>query len=84
MRAMFIRHRHQVDGVAFSPDGRSLVSACKDSSVRIWNIRDGSSKQLPVTNDAGSQVGKLQCNDSYGPPNDTLYPTHTVRANTTV
>ena len=52
MRAMFKRHRNEVNSIAFSPDGRSLVSGSNDYSVRIWNIRDGSSKELPVT-DAG-------------------------------
>ena len=52
MRAMF-KHRGPVNKVAFSPDGRSLVSGSDNCSVRIWNIRDGSSKELPVTDDPG-------------------------------
>ena len=42
-------HNSIVYDVAFSPNGRSLVSASFDYSVRIWNIRDGSSKVLPAT-----------------------------------
>ena len=38
-----------ITSLAFSPNGRSLVSASTDQSARIWNIRDGSSKVLPVT-----------------------------------
>ena len=38
-----------VDGIAFSPNGRSLVSQSRDPSVRIWNLRDGSSRVMPVT-----------------------------------
>ena len=34
--------------VTFSPDGRSLTSGSEDNSVRLWNIRDGSSKKLPA------------------------------------
>ena len=45
---MFKGHRSGVNSVAFSPNGRSLVSGSDDGSVRIWNIRDGSSKVLPV------------------------------------
>ena len=48
MRAMF-RHSQIVNSISFSPDGRFLVSASDDYSVRIWNLRDGSSKELPVT-----------------------------------
>ena len=49
MRAMFKRHKHEVNSIAFSPDGRSLVSGSDDGSVRIWNIRGGSSKELAGT-----------------------------------
>ena len=48
MRAMFKRHTDEVNGISFSPDGRSLVTGSDDHSVCIWNIRDGSSKDLPV------------------------------------
>ena len=49
MRAMLKGHKHSVHDVAFSPNGHSLVSASADHSARIWNLRDGSSKVLPVT-----------------------------------
>ena len=49
MRVMLKGHKHLIYDVAFSPNGRSIVSASYDCSVRIWNIRDGSSKILPVT-----------------------------------
>ena len=50
MRAMFKhKHRDEVTSIAFSPDGRSLVSGSCDCSVCIWSIRDGSSKEFPVT-----------------------------------
>ena len=49
MRAMFKGHKCNVYDADFSPNGLSLVSASYDHSVRIWNIRDGSSKILPVT-----------------------------------
>lgn len=48
MGAMLKGHKYIVQEVAFSPDGRSLVSASADRSVRIWRLRDGSSKVLPV------------------------------------
>ena len=49
MRAMLKGHKEPVCNIAFSPNGRSLVSASYDCSVRMWNIRDGASKILPVT-----------------------------------
>ena len=52
MRAMFKRHKNDVNSITFSPNGRSLVSGSDDRSVCVWNIRDGSSKKLPVTNEA--------------------------------
>ena len=52
MRAMF-EHGDEVNSIALSPDGRSLVSASDDYSVRIWKLRDGSSKKLPVTDETG-------------------------------
>ena len=52
MRAMFKRHTNEINSISFSPDGRSLVSGSDDRSVRIWNIRDGSSKKLPASLDA--------------------------------
>ena len=53
MRAMFQRHTNEVNSISFSPDGRSLVSGSDDRSVRIWNIRDGSSRKLPGSDGAG-------------------------------
>ena len=41
-------HTFPICEVAFSPNGRSLVSASDDRSVRIWSVRDGSSNVLPV------------------------------------
>ena len=45
---MFKGHKSTVNSLAFSPNGRSLISGSDDRSVRIWNIRDGSSKVLPL------------------------------------
>ena len=53
MCAVFKGHENELNCISFSPDGRSIVSGSDDHSVRVSNIRDGSSKKLPVTNDAG-------------------------------
>jgi WD40 repeat protein len=39
-------HRHRVLDVAFSPDGRSLLSASADGTARIWNVADGKLEQV--------------------------------------
>jgi WD40 repeat protein len=38
-----------VTSLDFSPNGRIVVSASLDGTVRIWSLRDGSSKQALVT-----------------------------------
>jgi WD40 repeat protein len=34
-------HRHQVHSLVFGPDGRWLVSASLDCTVRLWSLRSG-------------------------------------------
>ncbi|KAG8717078.1 hypothetical protein FRC09_014773 [Ceratobasidium sp. 395] len=36
-----ISHSHYVSGVAFSPDGRRIVSGCGDCIVRVWDAETG-------------------------------------------
>lgn len=48
MSAVFKEHTGVIDGITFSPNGHSLVSGSDDQSVRIWSLRDGSSKVMPV------------------------------------
>jgi WD40 repeat protein len=35
-----------VSGVAFSPDGRTIVSGSNDGSVWVWNVKTGEHRQI--------------------------------------
>ena len=39
--ALLTGHTSYVNSVAFSPDGKTLVSGGADSTVRLWNVRTG-------------------------------------------
>ena len=54
MRAKLKGQRGRVYNVPFSPNGRFLLSPFDGQSVRILNIRDGSSRILPVTGSPGT------------------------------
>ena len=38
------RHNHLTYSLAFTPDGQTLVGACQDESIRLWDVATG--KQL--------------------------------------
>ena len=54
VRQLFKSHTSDINRLAFSPTGRSLVSASFDHSVRLWSIRDGSSKTAKYKDYFGS------------------------------
>ena len=43
---MFQGHTREIYSLAFSPDGRLIVSGSGDRTARIWDMTDGSSKIL--------------------------------------
>ena len=46
-----LRHGADVGGVAFSPDGRLLATACDDRSARVWEVIGGQ-ERARVTHDS--------------------------------
>ena len=46
---MFKGDQGMVTSLSFSPNGRTLLSASLDGTIRIWSVRDGSSKKTLVT-----------------------------------
>jgi WD40 repeat protein len=41
-------HTHAVMSVAYSPDGRHIISGCLDKTIRIWNAETGSAVGHPL------------------------------------
>src|SRR5882724_2302333 len=38
---LFVGDVHWVDSVAFSPDGKCIVSGSHDNTIRVWNAKTG-------------------------------------------
>jgi hypothetical protein len=52
--AIMAGHTWWVQALAFSPDGRMLVSASSDGSIRVWRVADGALLQVFRTGDVDS------------------------------
>src|SRR5206468_1098906 len=46
-----MRHQHEVQMVAFSPDGRLALSASQDRTARLWNAETGEPVGVPMVHD---------------------------------
>ena len=49
-------HRGDVTSVAFTPDGRHVLSGSRDKLVKVWDVETGAE----VRSDPGSCVGPLR------------------------
>jgi WD40 repeat protein len=45
----FVGHTREVYSVAYSPDGKHIVSGGRDETIRIWNATTGAQEGLPFT-----------------------------------
>ena len=52
-------HTDVVTSVAFSPDGRRIVSGSKDRTVRIWDAGTGAPIGAPLTGHTLAEYGCL-------------------------
>jgi WD40 repeat protein len=43
--AQYRGHREQINDVAFSPDGRTILSGSWDATLRLWDTKDGTELQ---------------------------------------
>jgi WD40 repeat protein len=48
IQSILYGHTHYVRSVAFSPDGRRIVSASDDKSVRVWDAETGQTVLGPL------------------------------------
>ena len=75
LKAELTGHTDEVYGVAYSPDGNTLVSGCKDRTVRLWNAITG---ELKNTIEHTAQIWSV----AYSPDGSTIASTsfdNTVR-----
>ncbi|KAI9298081.1 WD40 repeat-like protein [Neoconidiobolus thromboides FSU 785] len=66
---IFNGHQHRITGMAFSPDGRWLVSSSLDSTIRTWDIPTGSMIDIFVVPNVVTCL-------NFSPQGDFLATTH--------
>ncbi|KIM24746.1 hypothetical protein M408DRAFT_49152, partial [Serendipita vermifera MAFF 305830] len=54
LQAIFIGHRNAITSVAFSPDGRQIVSGSLDYTIRVWDAETGERVLGPLPGHSGT------------------------------
>lgn len=49
-----LTHPNNVSGLAFSPDGRMLVTTCQDGVIRFWDSQTGQTARPPIDCESGA------------------------------
>ena len=62
IRKIFQGHTHVIYSLAFSSDGRSIVSGSGDRTTRIWDMTDRLSKTIATTGSAGGVITCMTIN----------------------
>ena len=52
-------HMAVIKGIAFTPDGRQLVSASEDKTIRVWDLASGKTVRTIRGESAPGQRGKV-------------------------
>jgi WD40 repeat protein len=52
-------HMAMIKGIAFTPDGRQLVSASNDKTIRVWDLASGKTVRTIRGESAPGQAGKV-------------------------
>ncbi|MBD2255300.1 NACHT and WD repeat domain-containing protein [Nostoc parmelioides] len=60
-------HEDVVSSVAYSPDGKSIVSGCEDNTLQIWNARTGEPIGTRLGNPLKKEVGSGVTSVAFSP-----------------
>ena len=52
-------HMAMINGIAFTPDGRQLVSASDDKTIRVWDLASGKTVRTIRGESAPGEAGKV-------------------------
>ena len=45
-RSLLTAHSSIINGISFTPDGKTLAAACEDGTIQVWDISTGEQKQI--------------------------------------